>query len=112
MQGWTDEQKISSLSAFPGVSAKYARNIWMDVDPAALSYSFALDSNLLRVIQALYAHVPRGVHPTKISKRRYNDAEAELVKIANAANLSCWETDRFMYGFNSELIAALRAAGC
>ena len=111
MPGRTEAEKIGFLSAFPGISAKYARNIWMDIDPASLSHSFALDSNLLQIIHVLYAQVPRGVHPTKINAGLYSIAESELGKIAKAAGLSCWEADRLMYYFNNKLIAAMVASG-
>ncbi|MFC0410221.1 hypothetical protein [Roseomonas elaeocarpi] len=103
--GASDTEKIAFMSQFKGISHKYARNMWMDSHPDSLKKAFAIDSNILQIVLALFNQVPRGVKPTGIANSiRYQEAEAHLAEISHEANVTTWEADRLMYRFRTAIL--------
>ncbi len=90
------DAKIRFLDSFPGIGAKYARNIMMDVYHEEFRDSIALDVRIKAISEAL-----------GLSFASYADHESFYLAVARQAGISGWELDRLLFNFRPEFKAKL-----
>jgi hypothetical protein len=84
------DDKIAFLESFPGIGEKYSRNLMMDVYHEDFRESIAIDSR----IQAIS-------NKWELTFKSYADHESFYLSVAHGADLSGWELDRLMFGFQT-----------
>ena len=88
--------KLRFLKQLPGVGAKYARNIMMDVYDQDFRASIAVDARILGFAR------DAGLQTAGLGA-----LEVELLKIADMAGLDGWTVDRVLYWWADEVRAEL-----
>lgn len=80
------DEKIQALLQLKGIGEKYARNIWMDVGDEHVINSIAIDSRIMKLLNAL-----------GLQGLTYKDQERELLKLAAICGINGWMLDRLLY---------------
>jgi hypothetical protein len=92
-----DRQRcLVALTALPGISQKFARNVLMDIGhPKFMDHSLALDSRIQRFLERY-----SGLGHTYSATSSARWTETHLVQIAHRLGLTAWQMDRLIYGYS------------
>lgn len=93
------DAKLRFLKQFPGVGAKYARNLMMDLHDADFRESVAVDSRILAFARDVGLTVDRA------------NLELRLLDIARLAGIDGWTCDRVLFNWSAEVLSALGISG-